>query len=145
MEACQSSLRARTNNLSQNRYDVNTLFLRFLDFRKGKMVVSSEKGKPATNGLLNGMLWLFVWLMVIVSETTFGKTRLETELCLRPIKAGLRVQESGSSGHRKLVELILKRESFRLVGTCHLQSFFALQERLQQPDDEPHRRNECRL
>ena len=29
--------------VSQNGYDVNTLFLRFLDFRKGKMVVGPER------------------------------------------------------------------------------------------------------
>ena len=95
------------------------------------MVVPSDFRKPATNGKLNGLLWLFVWLMKIVSETISNTTRLETELCLRPIKAGLRGLEAGASGHRKEVELFLKTEAISLVGTCHLQLFFALAKRIQ--------------
>ena len=36
-------VRVLPTKVSQNRYDVNILFLRFLEFGKGKMVVQFEK------------------------------------------------------------------------------------------------------
>ena len=66
------------------------------------------------------MLWLFVWLLKTISETTSNTTRPEREVVLRTVKDGLRVQDAGASVCRKLVDLILKMEAICLIRTgCH--------------------------
>ena len=53
---------------------------------------------------MSGVVWLFVKLEKVVYEAISSTTRPETEQGPRPIKAGLRGQESGVSGGRQGVE-----------------------------------------
>ena len=67
-------------------------------FSESKMVLHPGKSNPICNGKLNGVVRLFVWLKKVVSKAISSTTRPETEVGLRPIKAGLGGQESGVSG-----------------------------------------------
>ena len=95
------------------------------------MVVQSEQMKTRDEWFIEWHALVVCLVVEIVSETTSNTTRLETQQGLRPIKACLRSQEEDVSGYRKLMDAILKMESIGLVGTCHLQSFFALSRRFQ--------------
>ena len=70
-----------------------------------------------TNGELNGVLWLSIWLVETVPETVFTTTCPETEPRQRPVKAGLRGQESGASRCRKVVDFVLKTAAVCPVRT----------------------------